>query len=330
MSKAKGETEMKRQNMFVTLLTAYAAVLGAGCSNGGKPDGSGTIECTQVVVAPQVGGRIAKLVPQEGNAVTNGSLVAQIDSIDWQLKQGEARAALAVAQAQLDLLLAGTRDEDIQRARDQVREAQAVSGAASADLKRIEQLFEKKSATRKQLDDARAQAERTAAALSGAEQMLTRLLHGSRREEIVVAQALVSQAQARVAIADKAVADCTVRAPADGIVTTRSREEGELVASGAALVTISRLDNVWLSIYVPENRLSLVKLGKPARVRIDGDKKEYEGVVSFVSPEAEFTPKNIQTPEERSKLVYRVKISLRNQDGIFKPGMPADGYLKID
>ena len=316
---------MKRVHM-----PALVAVCGflAGCGNSVRPDGSGTIECTQVVIAPQVGGRIVKLVPQEGNAVTNGSLIAQIDTADWQLKQNEARAALAVAQAQLDLLVAGTRDEDIQRAREQVREAHAVSGAADADLKRIEPLFEKKSATSKQLDDARAQAERASASLAGAEQMLSRLLHGSRKEEICVAQALLDQAKARVAQADKAVDDCTILAPVGGIITTRSREEGELFGPGSALVTISRLDDVWLSIYVSENRLSLVKLGKLASVRIDGDKKVYEGMVSFVSPEAEFTPKNIQTPDERSKLVYRVKIALRNPDGVFKPGMPADGYLK--
>ena len=96
---------------------------------------------------------------------------------------------------------------------------------------------------------------------------------------------------------------------------------------GSTLVTVSCLSNVWLSVYVPENRLSKVRLGKPARVRIDGVAKAFDGVVSFVSEEAEFTPKNVQTPEERSKLVYRVKIALANPDGVFKPGMPADGYL---
>ena len=112
----------------------------------------------------------------------------------------------------------------------------------------------------------------------------------------------------------------------DGVVTTRSREEGEMVGVGTPLVTLSRLDEVWLSIYVPESHLGRVKLGQAAKVRIDGDGRRFDGLVTFISPEAEFTPRNVQTPDERAKLVYRVKITLKNPDGVFKPGMPADGY----
>ena len=94
-------------------------------------------------------------------------------------------------------------------------------------------------------------------------------------------------------------------------------------------MTLSRLDDIWLSVYVPESRLGQVKLGQPAWVKIDGDPTFYRGLISFVAAEAEFTPRNVQTPEERAKLVYRVKITLENRDRIFKPGMPADGYLKL-
>ena len=142
------------------------------------------------------------------------------------------------------------------------------------------------------------------------------------------AQAAYDLAKARLGLAEKALADCTVVAPMDGVITTRNREAGEYVTPGTPLVTLSRLDEVWLSVYIPEDRLGRIKLGQPARVKIDGDKEFYDGKVTFVSPEAEFTPKNVQTPDERSKLVYRVKIRLPNPDGIFKPGMPADGYLE--
>ena len=292
------------------------------------PDGSGTIETTQVLVAPQVGGRIAQLPAVEGAALHKGDLVAVLDARDYELRRDEARAALAHAQAQLDLLTAGSRDEDVQRGREQVREAQASARAAEADLHRIEQVFEKNSATRKQMDDARAAAERTAAALAGAEQNLTRLLRGSRAEEIRAAQAMADQAKARLAQAEKAVADCTVSAPMDGVVTTKVREEGEVVAVGTPLLTLSRMDSVWLSLYVPETRLPRVVLGHPAYVKVDGAEGLYTGVVTFVASEAEFTPRNVQSPEERAKLVYRVKISLPNPAGVFKPGMPADGYLE--
>lgn len=228
-----------------------------------SPDGSGTIECTQVQISPQVAGRISRLPPQEGSSLRKNDLVAQLDPTDYELKRDEARATMKMAEA---------------------------------DLKRIQQVFENQSATQKQMDDARA---------------------------------TYDLAVAKLAIAEKAISDCAVKAPMDGVVTTRSCEEGEFVGMGTPLITLSRLDEVWLSVYIPEDRLSRVKLGQPARVKIDGDKTVYNGIITFVSPEAEFTPKNVQTPDERAKLVYRVKITLPNPNGVFKPGMPADGFLEI-
>lgn len=305
-----------------------AAVLLCGCGlHGPKPDGSGTIECTQVQVSPQVGGRILELLPQEGDALRKGDAVARLDATDHELRLQEAKAARAQAQAQLDLVLAGAREEDVQRAREQAKEAEAAARAAQADLQRIQQAFSGGSVTRKQMDDAQANADRTAAALAAARQVQEKLEKGSREEEISVARAQVELAKARVAQAEKGVADCTVVAPMDGVVTTRSRESGEMVSPGATLLTLSRLDEVWLSVYLPETHLPRVKLGQTARVSVDGDSKAYEGTVTFISSEAEFTPKNVQTPEERAKLVYRVKITLDNAAGVFKPGMPADGYL---
>ncbi len=248
-------------------LVAAVAIMGllSACGlSGDKPDGSGTIECTQVQVAPEVAGIILQLPPQEGDTIKKGSLVAQLDPRNYELKRDEAKAVLQ---------------------------------AAETDLKRIEQVYLKKTATQKQMDDA---------------------------------QAAFDLAKARFGLAEKALNDCTVGAPMDGVVTTRSREEGEYVGPGTPLVTISRLDEVWLSVYLPEDRLGRIKLGQIGRVKLDGDDTLYDGKVTFVSPEAEFTPKNVQTPDERAKLVYRVKITLPNPDGIFKPGMPADGYLEIE
>ena len=161
-----------------------------------------------------------------------------------------------------------------------------------------------------------------------ARQNLEKLVRGNRQEEIRIAQAQADQAKARLAQIEKMIADCTVTAPMDGVVTTRIREAGEYVGPGAALITLSRLDEVWLAIYLPESRLARVKLGQPVEVAVNGDPRRYPGAVTFVSPEAEFTPRNVQTPEERAKLVYRIKITLPNPEGVFKPGLPADGYLR--
>ncbi|MBU4200598.1 MAG: efflux RND transporter periplasmic adaptor subunit [Verrucomicrobia bacterium] len=311
------------------LLLGLAAGLLAGCGfRRDMPDGSGTIECVQVQVAPLVGGRLLTFSPREGAVLKKGDLIARLDPVDYELKRNEARATLAAAQAQLDLMLAGSRDEDIRRSQDQVREAEAAARAADADLQRIKNVYEKKSATQKQMDDTQAAADRTAAARSATEQTLAKVLRGNRDEEIRSAQGLMDAAQARLAQMEKAIADCLVTAPQDGVVTTRVREDGEVVAAGAVLLILSRLNEVWLSLYIPESRLGQVKLGQPAWIGIDGDSRRFEGKVTFVSPEAEFTPRNVQTPEERAKLVYRIKITLPNPDGIFKPGMPADGYLE--
>lgn len=316
------------RRLCASLLSALLSVLGVGCARGPTPDGSGTIECTQIRVASEIGGRVLELQFQEGDLVQTSQTVARIDPLPYLLKRDEAAAAHALAQAQLDLMLAGSRDEDVRRAREQLREAKAAAGAAAADAKRIEEVFAADSVTPKQRDDARAVAERSDAMAAAAEQQLARLLSGNRKEEIRAAQAAVSMAQARLAQADKALSDCTVKAPIAGTVTTKSVEQGEVVVPGAALATLSKLDDVWLSVYIPETRLAHVRLGQSAWVRLDGSPQRYEGKITFVSPEAEFTPRNAQTPDERAKLVYRVKIALPNPRGVFKPGMPAEGYLE--
>jgi len=315
--------------MQTSILMALILALAAGCSlQNNRPDGSGTIECTEVDVAPQAAGTITTLIPQEGDTVKNGDLIARLDASGYELKSNEAAAAVAITRAQLELLLAGSREEDIERAREQAREARAAAEAAAADLRRIDAVFKTGAATQKQMDDARTRAAMTRAALAAGEQHLAKLVKGSRAEEIKLAEAQVAQAEARLASTQKAVADCTVTSSVNGVITTRVREEGEFAAVGSPLVTISRLDEVWLSVYIPETSLGNVKIGQRAWVKIDGRRDLFEGRVAYVSPTAEFTPRNVQTPDERAKLVYRVKITLANQQGIFKPGMPADGYFK--
>ena len=309
-------------------IAPLTALLCASCTlHSDKPDGSGTMECTQIRIAPEVAGRITALSFAEGDHVTKGQILATLDTTPYQLRRDEAAAALALAQAQLDLMNAGSRSEDILRARAQVREARAMADSAAADSKRMEALFAQNSVTTKQRDDAATAAERTSAGLAATEQQLDRLVKGNRLEEIQAALAAVALAKARLAQADKAIADCVITAPMAGIITTKNAEPGEVTAIGAPLATLSRMDEVWLSLYLPETRLAGIKTGQKATVKIDGDTARYEGTITFVSPEAEFTPRNVQTPDERVKLVYRIKVTLPNPKGIFKPGMPADGYL---
>ncbi len=314
-----------RPRCALALLCVLALV---GCGRGWRtPDGSGTIETTEVQVSAQVPGQLEELRVDGGSHVAAGDTLATIDPADHRLRLDGARAALAQAQARLDLVLAGARDENIEQARSMVREAKAASDLASTNFGRARQLYDKGSVTEQQLDEARTASERAAAALSSAEEGLAMLLRGNREQEIRMAQTQVDQVRAEVGLAQRAVEHCSVVSPADGTITTKISEPGEMVAAGTPIVTLALLGEVWLSVYIPEARLAETALGDTAYVTVDGDSRVFDGVVSFISPEAEFTPRDVQTPDERTKLVYRVKIALPNPEGVFKPGMPADGYI---
>lgn len=235
-------------------------------------------------------GRIRKLDFREGAILHKNDPVAELDPADYILRRDEAKAALAHAGAQYALLAAGAREEDIARAREEERQMKAAAVAAAADLHRIKALHQGGSATTKQLDDATAASDRTGAALAAAGQTLSRLIHGNRVEEIRMAEALRDQAKARLSLAENALADCVIFSPVDGIVTARIREEGEYVTPGAPLLTVSKLDEVWLAVYVPAARIASLRPGQNARVRPEGSLDFLPGTVTFISPEAEFTP----------------------------------------
>lgn len=317
---------MRSRATLLILISALAACL-TGCGRGRAPDGSGTIECTQVTASTKVAGRVEAMRAEEGSAVAVGDTLALIDSADYELRRDSASAAVAQAQAQLDMMISGARDEDIEQARNKVREAAASATLASTNLARTKSLTESGSATQQQLDEAVAIAERAAAAHATAEEALAKLLRGNRKEEIRMAQAQVDQARAALGLAVRSVAECAVTSPLAGVVTMKVAEAGEVVGVGSPVVMITNLDDAWLSIYIAEDRLAGIAVGDSAYVTIDGDDGVYPGAVSFISPEAEFTPRDVQTPDERTKLVYRIKVSIENPDRTFKPGMPADGYI---
>jgi HlyD family secretion protein len=130
-----------------------------------------------------------------------------------------------------------------------------------------------------------------------------------------------------VATIQQRISDATVLAPRDGVITSRATEPGEVLPPGALLYILTDIAHPWLNVYVDEPSLSRVSLGDPVKVRVDGRSEDFSGKVTYVSQVAEFTPKNVQTPEERAKLVFRVKVGLDNPGGVFKPGMPGDAYF---
>ncbi|MBP1621024.1 MAG: ybhG [Acidobacteria bacterium] len=318
----------QRTLALAIVVTVALPLAGCGDRGNGRPiHASGHIEATEVRLAAKVGGRLAELPFQEGAAVDAGAVVARFDTVDAEHELTRGRAELAAADARLRLLLAGSRSEDVRQAGEELARAQAELDAATRDRERFEGLAERGTATVKARDDARTRQETARRAVQGSQAALDRLIAGARPEEIEAARAARDVAAAVVATIEQRIADLTVTAPRAGVITRRSAEPGEVLAAGAPLSVLTDLAEPWLTVYVDEPSLARVRLGDEVTVRVDGRDESYRGRVSYVAEVAEFTPKNVQTPDERAKLVFKVKVALDNRDGVFKPGMPADAYF---
>jgi HlyD family secretion protein len=297
----------------ITLLLAGLALL-AGCSGNSKDriEASGTIEGTDVNIASEVAGRIRQVRVEEGARVKAGDTLVVIDDTDYQIQLRQALANEQAAEAQYKVAVEGSRKED-------VLQAEAVFKSAEKDFKRMKELIASQTVTQKQYDDAEAR-------FIAAQQTYEKLSRGLRPEEIAMARARRDQAGAQADQLRKKVRDCFVFAPGVGTVTLRAVEPGELVGPGSNLVRLTYLDKVKLTIYVNEDQIPQVNLGQKAVVMTDAGLK-FDGKVIYKSPVAEFTPKNVQTKEERTKLVFGVKILIDNPEEKLSPGIPADATI---
>ncbi len=311
------------------LIAACAALVLAACGTAtGAIEASGTIEATSVQVSSKSSGEILHLDADEGSRVKRGDILAVIDHAILDIQLGQEKSGVDLAQAQLDLLTSGARGEDLAQAREALNEANENLANAQEDFQRMDSLFKAGAATRKQRDDAETRFTTAKAQANAAEQGLKKLQNFARPEEVKAALARLDQEAFAVRLLEKTIRDCTVHSPTDGIVTEKLVEEGELAAPGSGLFVVTDLDTVKLTIYVPETDLGNIRLGQKARISIDSRRgTTFPGTVTYISPVAEFTPRDIQTRDERVKLVYAVKVEIPNPDGVFKPGMPADASL---
>jgi HlyD family secretion protein len=324
---------MKRRSIALSSLRALALVFAlgaaAGCGAGGgsgRGTTSGHVEATDVRLSAKVGGRIVRFDLKEGDRVTAGTVVAEIDTTDTDLAIAAARAERAAAAAELRLRQAGARREDIAEAEAQVANIRSELAGAQRELDRFQGLLDSGSGATKTRDDAATRRDSLKAQLDAAEQRATRLRRGSRAEEIDAAAARVATADARLAQLEQQRADATIAAPVAGVITEKTAERGELVSPGTPIAVLTNLEDAWLTIYVGGPDLPGVALGESVNVVTDaGDRRT--GKVTYIASQAEFTPKNVQTRDERVKLVYKVKVALPNGDGLFKPGMPAEADL---
>jgi HlyD family secretion protein len=312
----------------ILLAALSCAALGA-CQHAARAiEASGTMEATSVQVSSRSAGVVKEIAADEGSSVREGELLARIDHVGLDIQLAQAKSGVSLARAQLDLLTSGARGEDLAQAQEQLNQASETLRGAQDDFTRMKSLSDAGAATRKQREDAELRFTTARAQAAAAEQALKKLQNFARPEEVKAALARLDQAAWSVRLLQKSIDDCEVKAPVDGVVTERLMERGELAAPGMGMFVITDLRVMRLTIYVPEPALGRIRLGEVAGIAVDSHPgKVFPGRVTFISPIAEFTPRDVQTKDERVKLVYAVRIQVENPAGIFKPGMPADAVL---
>lgn len=290
---------------------------------------SGTVEAREVDLAFQVAGRIESLHADEGDVVREDELVAVLDARDYELAVQRARHEAQAARASLEALRAGTRPQALRAAGATLSKAQADLAYARSEVERIRELVRRKLTPEDQLSARIRQLDVARAAVEEARENLALLREGPRKEDIERAAAEYAARQAALETAAQQLDYTELHSRAGGVVSVRLAEQGEVVQPGQPVLRIARLDRPWVRAWIAESDLSRVRLGQRAQVRVDGQPGEtLRGRLTFISPEAEFTPKTVETQELRVDLVYRIKIEIDNRAGMLKLGMPADVTLE--
>ncbi len=291
---------------------------------------SGNIEAHESLVSFKVSGRIVALPVEEGMTLKSGDLLARLDSDDYRQQLAEDESTVHVRDRQLALGLAGSRTQDIEAAKLAMLDAQADLEQKKKDYARYQALYEKDEIPGQTRDLAATNITRAQATYDRAQQIYNELVEGTRKEELAVEHSNVHQADQNLQMSRIRLMYTVLRAPFNGVVLVRQAELGEVVSPGTPIVTLADLDHLWVRVYVPETDLGKVHWGQVVDVRTDTyPAKIYHGRISFVSSEAEFTPKSVQTEKERVTLVYRVKVDVENPNRELKPGMPADAIIKL-
>jgi len=304
---------------------------------------SGAIEGTELPVQPELGGRIVNLPVREGQIIKADDIVAKLDDSQAKISLDTAKSQQTQAQAKLNDLMGGARAEEIRRLKDVLTQANANAAGLAQNLQFEEnnlasdqKLFEG-GAISKQVVDAqqnkrdtfKAQYEGAHANVNAAQASLDQAQAGNTQPTIQAQKAAVDIAAQSVKAAELSLGKLTIKSPASGQVLYQHVELGQVVNPGTTLVTILDPNDLWIKIYIPEAKLSQVKVGGMAFIAVDSyPGKTFKGQIQYVSDRAEFTPKNVQTKEERTTTVYAVKISITEGKDQLKAGMPADVTLQ--
>ncbi len=320
------------------LVTAVLIVAGyfwlqapEGGADGSRLDLYGNIDIREAQLAFNGSEHIAEILVQEGDRVSKGQLLARLHTELPQAMLDEARAAVQAQRQVVARLEAGSRPEEIRKAEAELQAAEAKAKAAHDSYRRVAQLLERKLASPQDEEQARSQADAAAAQVKAVQATLALLKAGARKEDIAAARAQLAAREAALKQAEQRLSDTNLYAPADGIIRNRILEPGDMAFPQSPVLTLAFLDPVWVRAYLPEPMLGRVRLGATAWITTDSyPDKRYQGWVGYVSPTAEFTPKTVQTPELRTRLVYSVRIFACNPDGELRLGMPVSVDIELD
>jgi HlyD family secretion protein len=289
---------------------------------------SGNIEAHESVVSFKVQGRIVELPAQEGQYVKQGDLLARLDNDDYRQQVSMDEATVGTREAELELAVAGSRVQEIQAAKQALIDARADLDLKRTEFRRRQALLAEQGVSREDLDNAASNLKRAQATYERIKQTYDQIVEGTRKEEIAVRRANLALAREALQMSRVKLAYTVLSAPVSGVVLVRQTELGEVVSAGTPVVTIADIDHLWVRGYLNEPDLGRVRWGQSATVHTDTyPDKAYQGRVSFISSQAEFTPKSVETHKERVTLVYRIKIDLDNPNHELKPGMPADAVI---
>jgi len=327
---------------FTLVLLLISSILFAGC--GGKSvrselEASGTIEATEVTVSSELSGKIKEVKVSEGTKVKTGQVLAVLDDAVAKAQVKAAEAAVNTARARLAETKEGSRVQQIRQAEAVVQQAQAMlQGAkdskdnAFRTWQDLREVYGSGGVTQKELDaietrykTAESQYKAAAAQVKAAQEQLALLKAGATGNTIKAMDATLAQAEANLEQAKAQLAKTRMIAPIDGTVSTVMVDKGETALPGGPVLTILDLNRKWVKVYVPENQLGQIKYGQKAVIKTDAFRNEsFTGKVIFIAKEAEFTPKNVQTKEERVNMVFAVKVAVDDPEDKLKPGLPAD------
>lgn len=327
----------KKHIILIALLIGVGLILGVAfyLKKPAVPPGtvfvSGNIEAIEVDLSFRIAGQINHLPIMEGDRVFRDQEVARLDTDTLEALKGASLSEISTAKAVLDELEAGYREEEIKSARALAKAAESRLANARDEYDRHRALF-KGGAISASAHDSKEMAFKVASEeFNNAIQRLTELERGPREEQIRAARSRLERARWELKRIELDIKHSSLQSPINGVVLVKANELGEVILPGATVATVAEIDEVWLKGYVGEQDLGKIKLGQKARVTIDTfPDRYYEGNLTYISARAEFTPKNVQTREERIKQVYRVKITMPNLSQDLKIGMPAEGYIIVD